>query len=88
MNSSSLHAWEVEEYSCPCKKLTDKRRQRIRDSDQAQSRKSNYMPKQLWEEASKWQIWGLNLCQPPQDQIFLLVLWWWGSEELNYLQIL
>lgn len=32
MNSSSLHAWEVEEYSCPCKKLTDKRRQRIRET--------------------------------------------------------
>lgn len=72
MNSSSLHTWEVEEYSCPCKRLTDKRRHRIRgDSDQAQSLKSNYMPKQLWEEVSKWQIWGLNLCQPPQDQIFL-----------------
>lgn len=32
MNSSSLHAWEVEKYSCPCKRLTDKRRQRIRET--------------------------------------------------------
>lgn len=32
MNSSSLHTWEVEEYSCPCKRLTDKRRHRIRET--------------------------------------------------------
>lgn len=45
------------------------------------------MPKQLWEKVSKWQIWGLNLCQLPQDPIFLLVPWCHGSK-LNYLQIL
>lgn len=32
MNSSSLRAWEGGEYSCPCKRLTDKRRQRIKES--------------------------------------------------------
>lgn len=45
------------------------------------------MPKQLWEKVSEWQIWGLNLCQLPQDTIFLLVPWCHGSK-LNYLQIL